>query len=105
MIDEKLRAPAEEILQRGIAAFGVEAILLVDPDTGQLLAFGRQRIALPRQFLLLLEQIEPRRQPLLACCIQLCRHGASPLPVNRRSIRRGCRRPREDYGRMGGWGE
>jgi hypothetical protein len=66
VIDEKLRATAEKIRQRGAAFIGLEAIRLVDPDPRQLLPPLRQLVAPPRQLLLRREQVEPRGQPLFA---------------------------------------
>src|SRR5579885_2512750 len=74
MVDEELRAPAEEVGERGAPAIGLEAVLLLDLDPGQLLPPPRQLVAAPRQLLLRLQQIEPRRQPFLACPGGVCRH-------------------------------
>ena len=56
VVDEELRAPAEEVRQRGAPFVGLESVLLVDPDPRQLLPPPRQLVAAPRQLLLLLEQ-------------------------------------------------
>jgi hypothetical protein len=55
MIDEQLRAPFEQVLERRAAAIGVEVIVLVDAHPRQLLPLPRQRIAAVRQVLLRLE--------------------------------------------------
>jgi len=48
MVDEELRAPFEEVCQRGAPLVGLESILLVDPDPRQLLPSPRQLVAAPR---------------------------------------------------------
>jgi hypothetical protein len=35
VVDEQLRAPSEKIRQRAVASLGVEALILVDPDSRQ----------------------------------------------------------------------
>src|SRR6266545_1947433 len=52
VIDEELRAPSEEVCQRGSPLVGLEAILLVDPYPRQLLPPPRQLVAAPRELLL-----------------------------------------------------
>ena len=64
MVDEELRATSEEIGEGRLALIGLEAILLVDSNPGQLLPLLRQLIAAPRQFLLGLEQLQPSCKPL-----------------------------------------
>jgi hypothetical protein len=48
-MDEQLRASFEQIGQRRRALVGLETVLLVDPDPGQLLPAPRQFVAVPRQ--------------------------------------------------------
>jgi hypothetical protein len=48
VVDEELRAPSEEICQRGAPFIGLESVLLVDPDPRQLLTSPRQLVAVPR---------------------------------------------------------
>ena len=67
MIDEQLRASAEEIGEGRRALVGLEAVLLVDSNPGQLLPLPRQLVAAPRQRLLGLEQLQPGRKPLFTC--------------------------------------
>ena len=67
VVDEELRAPSEEVCQRGAPFIGLESVLLVDPDPRQLLPPPRQLVAAPRQLLLLLEQLEPRCKPFFTC--------------------------------------
>jgi hypothetical protein len=54
-----LRAPSEEVCQRGAPLVGLESILLVDPNPRQLLPPRRQLVATPRQLLLGPEQLQP----------------------------------------------
>jgi hypothetical protein len=78
VIDEELRAPSEEVRQRGATFIGLESILLVDPNPRQLLPSSRQLVAAPRELFLRLEQLEPRCQPLFARPGHVCRHRSSP---------------------------
>src|SRR2546427_3129032 len=80
VVDEKLRAPSEEVCQRGAPLVGLESVLLVDPDPWQLLPSPRQLVAAPRQLLLRLEQLAPRCKPLLTCPGHVLRHLRLPLP-------------------------
>src|SRR5689334_15299564 len=82
VVDEKLRAPPEEVRQRGAPFIGLEPVLLVDPDPRQLLTLPRQLVAAPRQLLLRLEQLEARCQPLLTCPGHVSRHHSSLLRVS-----------------------
>jgi hypothetical protein len=88
VVDEELRAPAEEVRQRGAALVGLEAIRLVDPHPRQVLPPPRQLVAAPRERLLRLEQIEPRCEPLCTCPGLVYRHrsGLLPLGVLHRSL-------------------
>src|SRR3970040_227624 len=45
VVDEELRAPSEEVCQRGAPLVGLESILLVDADPRQILALPRQLVA------------------------------------------------------------
>ena len=78
VIDEQLRASSEEIGEGRGALVGLEAVLLVDPDPGQLLPLPRQLVAAPRQLLLGLEQLQPGREPLFACSGLVIGHCFSP---------------------------
>src|SRR5262249_20589220 len=80
VIDEELRAPSEEVRQRGAASIGLEPILLLDPNPRELLASPRQLVAAPQEVLLRREQLEPRCVPFLTCPGPVLRHGASLLP-------------------------
>ena len=58
VVDQELRAAAEQIRQRAVLV-RLESVLLIDPDPRQRLALLRQFVAAAREFLLGLEQIEP----------------------------------------------
>src|SRR5262249_57634824 len=79
-VDGELRAPAEQIRQRGAPLVGFEPICLVDPDPRQLLPPPRQLVAASRELLLRLEQLEPRGEPLLTRPGPVLRHRHSPPP-------------------------
>ena len=79
VVDEELRAPSEEVCERGAPLVGLESILLVDPDPRQLLPPPRQLVAAPRELLLRLEQLEPRCEPLFPCSGLVFRHRSSLL--------------------------
>src|SRR3989454_12373083 len=79
VVDEELRAPSEEVCQRGAPLVGLESILLVDPNPRQLLPPPRQLVAAPRELLLRLEQLEPRCEPLFTCPGHVLRHRSVPL--------------------------
>src|SRR5258708_31545425 len=81
MIDEKLRAALEEVRKQSLPLVGVEPVVLVDADPGQFLAPLRELIALPRQRLFRIEQLEPPRKPLFTCSGLVCRHRHSPSSV------------------------
>ena len=48
VVDEEPRAPSEEMCERGGPFIGLESVLLVYPDPGQLLTLPRQLVAEPR---------------------------------------------------------
>src|SRR5205823_2410623 len=89
VVDEELRAPSEEVEQRGAALLGFESVLLVDPDPRQLLPPPRQLVAAPRELLLRLEQLEPGCKPFFTCPGHVLRHRSSLLVLVRVSLRRG----------------
>src|SRR6058998_2751668 len=88
VVDEELRAPSEEVCQRGAPLVGLESILLVDPNPRQLLPPPRQLVAAPRELLLRLEQLEPRGEPLFTCPGHVLRHRSSLLPSGIRGVPR-----------------
>jgi hypothetical protein len=55
VIDHELRAPLEEVRQRGAPFIGLEPILLADADPRQFLTAPRHLVAAPTQLLLRLE--------------------------------------------------
>jgi hypothetical protein len=57
MIDQELRAPLEEVGERGLPDVGVEAIGLVDANPGQRLALAGDLVASVRELLLGDEQL------------------------------------------------
>ena len=67
VIDEQLRAPLEQVGQRGAAFVGLEAVGLVHAHPRQLLALSRQLVAAARQLLLRRQQLKPRGHPLFTC--------------------------------------
>src|SRR5207237_10283203 len=77
MIDEELRAPSEEVCQRGIPFIGLESVILIDANPRQLLTSPRHLVAAPRQLLPRLEQLEPSCQPLFTCSGLMCGHRLS----------------------------
>jgi hypothetical protein len=78
VVDEELRAAPEEVGERRRALAGLEAVLLVDADPGQLAPPQRQLVPPPGQLLLGLEQLQPGRQPLLT--------RSDPVVVRRRHM-------------------
>src|SRR2546427_13243139 len=82
VVDEELRAPAEEVSQRGLSLLGLEFVRLVDPDPRQLLPSPRQLVAAPRVLFLRVEQLEPGCKPLFTCPGFVLRHRSSPFPVS-----------------------
>src|SRR6266511_1786795 len=78
VVDEELRTSSEEIGEERRALVGLEAVLLVDRNPGQLLPLARQFVATPRQRLLGLEQLHPGRKPLFTCSSLVIGHCFSP---------------------------
>src|SRR5688572_3224032 len=66
VVDEELRAPSEQICQRGAPFIRLESVLLVDPNPRQLLTSPCQLVAAPRQLLFRLEQFLPACKPFLS---------------------------------------
>jgi hypothetical protein len=79
VVHEELRAPSEQVRQRSVTFVGLEAVVLLDPDPGKLLPLSSQLVAPPGQILLGLEQLEPRRVPLLTRSRRVLRHLVSLL--------------------------
>jgi hypothetical protein len=96
VVDEELRAPSEEVLQRGAPLVGLESVLLVDRPTAAPAA-ARQLVALPRVLLLRREQLESGLEPLLARSGLVLRHLDFLLvrsPSGSRRARARCPSPR-----------
>ncbi|MNT15476.1 hypothetical protein D3C72_1505290 [compost metagenome] len=74
VVDEQLRAPFEQLGQRGAAFVGFEAVRFVDPQPWQVLALLRQFVAAPRQCFFRLQQLEPGGQPVFARGGCVCGH-------------------------------
>jgi len=87
VVDEELRASSEEICQRGAPLVGLEVVPLVDLHPGQFLPLARQIVAAPREFLLRLEQLEPRCEPFFTCPRSRASSLFPSLGVLRRSYR------------------
>jgi hypothetical protein len=82
VVNQELRTASEEVLQRGAPLVGLESVLLVDPHPRQPLALSRRLVALPRELLLRLEQLEPRGEPLFTCSgLVLGDHGHDQSPL------------------------
>src|SRR6266478_9424604 len=91
VIDEELRAPPEQTRQRSAPLISIKSILLINPNPRQLLPPPSQLVAAPREFLLCLEQLEPRGEPLFACPNPLGCHCSLLL----------CRKPFPQYVNLG----
>jgi hypothetical protein len=65
VVHQELRTPFEEVCERGRPVVRLEAVVLLDPDPGELLALPGQLVAPAGQLLLGSEQLEPRRKPFL----------------------------------------
>src|SRR5207247_521353 len=97
VVHQELRAPLEQVCQRRAPLGGLEAIVLLDPDPGELLPPPGQLVAPTRQLFLGGEQLAPGRKPLLARSCLVVRHLSSLLCVARSGgsprARRRLRRP------------
>src|SRR4051812_39397665 len=74
VVDEQLGAPVEELRQGLLPVVRLEDILVLDRYPWQLLAPAGELVALPHVLLLGVEQLAPRRQPLLAGSCPVLRH-------------------------------
>ena len=72
VIDQQLRAAAEQVLERGGAGVGLEPVLLIYAHPGQGLALLREFVAAAGEFLLRFEKLEPGVEPLLTCADLVC---------------------------------
>jgi len=67
VVNKKLRAASKEIRQRSPPLISFESIVFVSPNPRQLLPHQRQLVPAPRVFLLRIEELKPRREPLFTC--------------------------------------
>ena len=65
VVYEQLRAAVEEIGERLRAVLGLEPVVLLDRDPGQLAPLAGQLVAAPDELLLLLQQLVALGLPLL----------------------------------------
>src|SRR5262249_57356346 len=86
VVNKELRAPSEEVRERGAPLVGIESIVLVDPNPRQRLPLPRQLVAAPRELLLCLEQLEPRCEPLFACSGLMLGHRSYLLRLGFHSV-------------------
>ena len=86
VVDEQLRAAAEQIDERGSAMFRVEHVVLVESHPRQLPPLPGQVIVPSGQFLLGIEQLEPGFEPLLARPDPVVRHPVSPSDATRTDV-------------------
>src|SRR5205814_7843609 len=95
VIDEKLRTSSKEVCQRGFPVLGLESVLLVDPDPGQLPPLPRQVVTAASVLLLRLEQLESRCQPFFTPSRLLLCHRSflSYRCLLRSSSTKACSRP------------
>jgi hypothetical protein len=77
VVDEQLRAAVEELGQRLLPGVRLEHVLPVDRYPGQLLAPAGKLIAVAHVLLLGVEQLAPRRQPLVPGPSPVLRHPSS----------------------------
>src|SRR5690349_8168758 len=82
VVDEHLRAPAEQLSERLHAVVGVEAVVLVDPDPRQLTAATGELVTAAGVRLLVVEEFESSLQPVLTATDRV--RGHSGLLSHRR---------------------
>jgi len=78
VVDDQLRASVEELGKGPRAFVGLEAVLLLDRDPGQLLSLSSELVTAAGQLLLALQQRLAGLQPLLAAA------SSHPLAVHSR---------------------
>src|SRR2546428_23220 len=74
VVGEQLRAPVEELAQGLLAILGVELVLLVDPDPGQIATRSRDLLVSLRLLGLELRELVPGHLPFLAGSDLVFRH-------------------------------
>jgi hypothetical protein len=86
VVDEQLGATLEELGERLLTVLGMEEVVLIDRNPGQLLTRARDLIACAKVPLLGFEQLSARRQPLLAGSGRVLHHRRSSLIGRRVSV-------------------
>jgi hypothetical protein len=66
VVDDELAAAVEELHERSPTVVGVEPVVLLDADPGQLAPLARQLVALPRVILLACQQLRTSGRSFLA---------------------------------------
>jgi hypothetical protein len=66
VFDVKLTASLKQLGQSEFSVRPIEQVILLDPDPWQSQALGRDKIAVARQSLLVLEEFGPRIEPFLS---------------------------------------
>ena len=67
MVDDELRAAVEQLRQGLASVRGLEGVLLLDRQPGELLALARELVAEPCVLLLALEEHSARGKPFFSC--------------------------------------
>jgi hypothetical protein len=75
VIDEELRTRSEEICERGGSLVGLEPVLLVDRDRGQLASLLRKLVAEPGVLLFADEELVACGEPFFTCSDLVISHG------------------------------
>jgi hypothetical protein len=79
VVDEQLTAAVEQLRQPAGALNGLEAVVLLDPDPGQLAPLSRQLVTQPGVLLLAGEQLLAGGRPLLTRSDRATGHSRSPF--------------------------
>ena len=79
VVDEQLGAAVEEIGEGLRAVLGLEPVVLLDRDPGQLAPLPGQLVAAAGELLLLLQQLVALRLPLLLRADPVLRHQVPPI--------------------------
>jgi hypothetical protein len=83
VVDDQLVAAVEELRQRARAVVGVEPVLLLESDPGQLAPQTRQLVAQSGLLLLAGEQFLAGGKPLLTCSDPVVGHVANTVVDHR----------------------
>ena len=81
VIDEELRTPSEEICERRASLVGLESVLLLDRDPGQLAPPPRKLVAEPGVVLFADEELLACGEPFFTCSDLVIRHRAASFCV------------------------